>query len=109
MGLVRENYYARGGTLKPEEVATEIVKSIRILERNDTRRGMTSRFFSNAAHTILAEGFLSGFLKYVANSGAKTEPEWESFFVSAPLEFGRCDWSLPFVRSGGAMSSTFGP
>lgn len=104
--IVAENFYGRGGTLNPSDLANEVVTSIRVMERLDSHRGATSKLFSNdSPHKILAEGFLCGLLKHIKSNGRKSETEWESFYLDSSRSFNRCNWSLPFVRTTGALSS----
>ena len=109
--IIAENYYGRGGTLESLEIASEIAKLIRAAESVDQYKGQGgSKLFSNDdPHKILAEGFLSGILSYIAMSNStKSFDEWVSYFIDPLRAFQRCDWRLPFVRSTGALSSSNG-
>jgi hypothetical protein len=108
--IITENYYGRSGTtLSPDEVAAELVKAITVLEDLDTTKTSGSKLFSNTSHTILAEGFLSGLLKHLAETNSqKAVEEWRDFYTVPERAFNRCRWNLPFVRSGAASSSVYG-
>jgi len=109
VNIISENYYGRNGSLDPTELAEEIFKSIRAFRKIDTHRDNDSRLFSNRKpHKILAEGYLSGLLKYIAaNDVGKDEDEWESFLRSKDRVFHKCDWSLQFVKGQTALSSSY--
>ncbi|MCU5429942.1 hypothetical protein OCA13_20895 [Bacillus cereus] len=106
--IIADNYYGSGGTLEPISLAHEIVKIIRSLEETDRYTNNGSKLFSNENQKILAEGFLCGFLSYMSihNTG-KTQAEWKVFLEDPLRRFGRCDWRLSFIRSTGALSSSF--
>lgn len=108
--MIASNYYGRGGTLSPVDLAAEIVKATRALEDLDQYRNRTSKLFSsNNPHPIFAEGFLSGLLKYLSITNAKkTLVDWTNFYIDPIRAFNRCRWDLPFVRTPGAMSSNNG-
>jgi len=108
--IIAENYYGRGGSLGKEDLAKELVKSIKILEKLDSHSGNNSKLFSNDnPHKILAEGLLSGLLKNIKISGVKSKQQWESFYLDDVRSFDQCNWSLPFVKTTGALSSGNGP
>ncbi|MBV9864853.1 MAG: hypothetical protein JO316_05855 [Abitibacteriaceae bacterium] len=105
--IIAENYYGRGGNFTPQELAAEIVKAIRAMEDLDQYKNNGSKLFSNEnPHRILAEGLLSGLLKFLA-SGIKpmSLQEWKTFYQDSQRQFHRCRWDLPFVRTSGALSS----
>jgi len=108
--IIAENYYGRQGDMNPRELAAEISKSIVAFESIDSHSGNGSKLFSSSnPHKILAEGYLSGFLKYIAqNNVKKTVDEWKDFFINNDRLFDRCDWRLSFVRTHGALSSSNG-
>lgn len=109
--LISENYYGKGGSKSPLDLAEEVVKILKAAEDLDNRKGDGgSKLFSNQdPHKILAEAFLSGALTYlVTDSAIRTKAEWKNFLVSDDRNFHRCDWSLQFVTSSGALSSSNG-
>jgi len=107
--LIVNNYHSNVGKLTPKDLSCEILKGIKVLERLDTHRSNSSKLFSdNHPHKILAHGLICGMLKNIAAEGKRSEQEWEDFYRDPERQFDRCDWSLPFVRSTGALSSGFG-
>lgn len=106
--LIEENYYGSGGTLPPLELAEEIVKVIKAFEDTDQYRTNGSKVFSNENQKVLAEGFLSGFLSYMANYNIrKNLTEWTNFLNDPVRKFNRCDWRLSFVKTIGSLSSSY--
>jgi hypothetical protein len=102
-----------GSPLSPKQLAGEIAKSVRTLRALDSHaeHGDSHLFASstNASnnHKILAEAFLRAVLTNLRNNPlTRSQTEWEDFLRERNIH--RCDWSLPFVRSSGAMSSTGG-
>lgn len=110
--IIHENYYGWiGTTLQPDVLASEIAKAVTALGNIDTRKDNGSKLFDSKInlHYILAEAFLTGLLRYLAsNNVEKTTSEWQSFFSDKVRQFNRSDWSLPYVISSGALSSTNG-
>jgi len=109
--LISENYFGKGGERTPLDLAEEIIKIIKAAEDLDTRKGNGgSKLFSNQdPHKTLAEAFLSGALTYLVTDAAiRTIDEWKTFLVSEDRHFNRCDWSLQFITSSGALSSSNG-
>lgn len=107
--IIAQNFYANSGILDPKELAAEIVKIIRAFEDLDSYKvnGGSKLFSNDNAHKILAEGFLTGILRYLSiHNCEKTLVEWTNFLLQC--EFDKCIWKLPFVKSTGALSSTHG-
>ncbi len=112
--IVASSFFT-GGTdkISPVMLAGEIAKAVRALRSTDrhAERG-NSRLFGSASnssnnHRILAEAFLRGILVNLReHPTTRTEPAWEDFLRERGLH--HCDWSLPFVQTTGAMSSTNG-
>lgn len=109
--LISENYYGKGGSRTPLQLAEEIVKILKAAEDLDSHKGHggSKLFSTQEPHKILAEAFLSGALTYlVIDITVRTIDEWKSFLISEERNFNRCDWSLQFVTSSGALSSSNG-
>ncbi len=111
--IIANSYNGRGGSLEPLELATEIVKAIRAMEDVDNfKNNKGSKLFSNEGpNKILAEAFLIALLKHIAthedpeDKFHRSLDEWVSFFIEPGRAFNRCNWSLPFIKTTGALSS----
>lgn len=110
--IIANNYYGRGGTLDPFQLAEEIVKATKAMEDVDQYKNRGSKLFSNdGPNKILAEAFLVALLKHIAindnpvSNFTKTLDEWVNFYLEPGRAFNRCNWSLPFVTTTGALSS----
>ena len=108
--IIATNYYANQGKLSPQELAEEIVKSTLTFQKFDNHQSNDSRIFSsNKSHKILAEGYLIGLLTFLSLSNKQMSlSEWENFYLDPRRAIGRCNFSLPFVKTTGALSSNNG-
>jgi hypothetical protein len=108
--LIATNYYAKQGKLSPRELAEEIVKSTLTFQKFDTHKNNDSRLFSsNKSHKILAEAYLIGLFAYLSQTNKQMSiSDWENFYLDPRRAIGRCNFSLPFVKTTGALSSNNG-
>lgn len=108
--LIATNYYAKQGKLSPTELAEEIVKSTLTFQKFDTHKNNDSRLFSsNKSHKILAEAYLIGLFAYLSQTNKQMSiSDWENFYLDPRRAVGRCNFSLPFVKTTGALSSNNG-
>lgn len=106
--IVSGNYYGKGGKLSPRELAEEIVKSTLAFENLDTHKGTDSKLFSTKPHKILAEAYLIGLLSYLAVNKQNSFEDWQSFYLDQRRAVNRCNFSLPFIKTVGALSSNNG-
>jgi len=108
--LIAINYYAKQGKLSPVELAEEIVKSTIIFQELDTHKNIDSRLFSaNKAHKIIAEAYLIGLFTYLSGTNKQMSlSDWNDFYLDSRRAVNRCNFSLPFVKTTGALSSNNG-
>jgi hypothetical protein len=108
--IIATNFYGKGGKLPPKEIAEEIVKATLAFEKQDTHKSVDSKIFStNNSHKILAEAYLIGLLVYLVQVNKQTSfIDWESFFLDPRRAVNKCNFSLPFVKTTGALSSNNG-
>jgi hypothetical protein len=107
--IISVHYYAKQGKMSPIELAEEIVKATLSFEKLDSHKQNDSRIFSNRSHKILAEAFLIGLLTYLTSqSKPMSINDWDSFFLDPRRAVNRCNFSLPFVKTTGALSSNNG-
>jgi len=108
--LIAIYYFGRGGSFLPYELAQEIVLSTLAFEELDSYKNNNSKLFSdNHPHRTLAEAYLIGLLAHLANSSQPmTLQDWKSFYLDTRRAVDRCNWSLPFVQTPGALSSNNG-
>jgi hypothetical protein len=108
--LIATNYYAKQGKLSPIELAEEIVKSTIKFQELDTHKNIDSRIFSsNKSHKILAEAYLIGLFTYLSQTNKQMSiSDWENFYLDPRRAVNRCNFSLPFVKTTGALSSNNG-
>jgi hypothetical protein len=108
--LIATHYYAKQGKLSPVELAEEIVKSTIKFEELDTHKNIDSKIFSsNKYNKILAESYLIGLFTYLSQSNKQMAlTEWEDFYLDPRRAVNRCNFSLPFVKTTGALSSNNG-
>lgn len=109
--IISSNFYGKGGKLPPLELAEEIVKATLAFEKYDAHRDNDSKIFSSKVkqHKIMAEAYLIGLLTYLSKVN-KPMPfsEWEEFFLDPRRAVNKCNFSLPFVKTAGALSSNNG-
>jgi hypothetical protein len=106
--IIAEEYFMTG-TFSPKQLAGQIVKAVKAFEDLDTYKLNGSKIFtSTSPFRSLAEGFLYGLLRYLSlNNVEKSFVEWKNFFLDPLRAFNRCNWTMSFVRSTGALSSSY--
>jgi hypothetical protein len=107
--LIAENYYGKSGQLEPGILAGEIVKAIKAFESLDNRKDNSSKLFSDSnPQRMLAEALTIGLLSHLSDTtlGLRSFEEWRSFFQDTRRSVEKCNWSLPFVKTIGALSSS---
>jgi hypothetical protein len=108
--IISQNYFGKGGKLSPFELAEEITKAIISFESLDSHANIDSKIFStNKSHKILAEAFLIGLLTQLQKTNKPMlKADWDAFFLDSRRAVNRCNFSLPFVKTTGALSSNNG-
>lgn len=109
--IFNEYYSDVRATLTPIQLAGEIVKAVKAFEELDAYKYTNgSKIFSaKQPFKSLAEGFLHGLLRYLANHNCiKSFDEWKLFLDEKDRAFSKCDWRFKFVKTPGALSSSNG-